>query len=203
MDMARPKEFNRDEALATAIEVFADHGFEGTSTEALLGAMKLNRQSLYDTYGSKRALYLEALQRYTLDSTSRIVADIKRGTTPLAGLSGALSSFALEAAEQPNASCLGVGAVLEFGLRDADVVAAATASHAMLIGAINGAIVAAQQQGEIRSDIDVDAAADFLQGIFSALKVSARGGMSAARLEKMAGLALYALSPSLARANGR
>ncbi len=61
--MARPKQFDRETALAIAIEVFADHGYEGASTETLLNVNGLNRPSLYDTYGSQRQLYLKALQR--------------------------------------------------------------------------------------------------------------------------------------------
>jgi hypothetical protein len=47
--MARPKEFERDTALDDAIAIFCDHGYEGTSTDALLGKMGISRQSLYDT----------------------------------------------------------------------------------------------------------------------------------------------------------
>src|ERR1700678_3364318 len=46
--MARPKEFDQDLALMHAIGVFASYGYEGTSTEALIEAMGISRQSLYD-----------------------------------------------------------------------------------------------------------------------------------------------------------
>ena len=67
--MARPREFDREDVLEEAIKVFADHGFGGTSTDVLLKAMGISRQSMYDTFGGKRQLYLEALQfqsRYRL-----------------------------------------------------------------------------------------------------------------------------------------
>jgi len=38
---ARSKDFVRDVALSRAIAVFSQHGFEGTSTEALLEAMAI------------------------------------------------------------------------------------------------------------------------------------------------------------------
>ncbi len=69
--MARHKEFDRDTALKAAIDVFSEHGYEGTSTDALLAAMKISRQSMYDTFGDKRSLYLEALKRYNIDSVRR------------------------------------------------------------------------------------------------------------------------------------
>ena len=66
--MARHKEFDLDTALTAAIHVFSQHGYEGTSTDDLLMAMKISRQSMYDTFGDKRRLYLEALERYNANS---------------------------------------------------------------------------------------------------------------------------------------
>ncbi len=62
--MARHKEFDRDEALQKAMEVFWARGYEGTSIQSLVGRMGINRQSLYDTFGDKHALYLQSLDRY-------------------------------------------------------------------------------------------------------------------------------------------
>jgi AcrR family transcriptional regulator len=192
--MARPKEFDRAEALAAAIEVFADHGYEGTSTDVLLKTMGLNRQSLYDTYGSKRQLYLEALQRYNRENTGQIAQDIALGSTPLAGLERGLLGFIARAAERADPSCLGVSAICEFGLRDADVLAASAESHATLLGVVKKALEQAKASGQIRADTNISAAADFYFAVLSGLKVSARGGAPLARLRQMTRLAMRALS---------
>jgi TetR/AcrR family transcriptional repressor of nem operon len=62
--MARHKEFDRDEALHKAMEVFWSRGYEAASIQDLVGHMGINRQSLYDTFGDKHALYLATLDRY-------------------------------------------------------------------------------------------------------------------------------------------
>src|SRR6266852_1410049 len=62
--MARPKEFDRDQALQKAMEVFWSRGYEAASIQDLVKHMGINRQSLYDTFGDKHALYLQALDRY-------------------------------------------------------------------------------------------------------------------------------------------
>src|SRR5919106_1334524 len=62
--MARHKEFDRDEALHRAMEVFWSRGYEAASVGDLVKHMGINRQSLYDTFGDKHALYLAALDRY-------------------------------------------------------------------------------------------------------------------------------------------
>src|SRR5437588_174987 len=62
--MARHKEFDRNEALHKAMEMFWSCGYDGTSIQDLVGHMGIKRQSLYDTFGDKHALYLQALDRY-------------------------------------------------------------------------------------------------------------------------------------------
>lgn len=62
--MARRKEFDSDEALQKAMEVFWARGYEATSVGHLVEHMGINRQSLYDTFGDKHTLYLRALDRY-------------------------------------------------------------------------------------------------------------------------------------------
>jgi TetR/AcrR family transcriptional repressor of nem operon len=62
--MARHKEFDRDEALHKAMEVFWSRGYEAASIQDLVEHTGVNRQSLYDTFGDKHALYLQALDRY-------------------------------------------------------------------------------------------------------------------------------------------
>ncbi|WP_374375087.1 TetR/AcrR family transcriptional regulator [Dongia sp.] len=62
--MARPREFDIDEALEGAMNVFWAKGYEGTSLPDLLDAMKIARGSLYKAFQDKRSIYLAALDRY-------------------------------------------------------------------------------------------------------------------------------------------
>ncbi len=59
--MARPKEFDRDKALESALATFRKNGFGATTTDDLRLAMGIGRQSFYDTFKGKREIYLEAL----------------------------------------------------------------------------------------------------------------------------------------------
>src|SRR5947207_627592 len=54
--MARHKEFDRDETLQKAMEVFWSRGYEAASIGDLVKHMGINRQSLYDTFGDKHTL---------------------------------------------------------------------------------------------------------------------------------------------------
>ena len=67
--MGRKRSFDDDEVLARASEVFLEHGYEGTSIDALVKATGLLRGSLYGAFGSKRGMFVAALHDAT-DSES-------------------------------------------------------------------------------------------------------------------------------------
>ena len=62
--MARPREFDPDEALEAIMHVFWERGFEGTSLNDIEVATGLNKQSLYRVFRDKRDMYLRSLIRY-------------------------------------------------------------------------------------------------------------------------------------------
>lgn len=62
--MPRYKEFSREDVLLKAMMVFQDKGYEATSIQDLVERMEINRFSLYETFGSKHDLFVEALQAY-------------------------------------------------------------------------------------------------------------------------------------------
>src|SRR5580704_9787067 len=66
----RPKSFDRTAAIQQAMELFWDRGYEGTTFDDLIGAMKLSPSSFYHEFGSKERLYREAADYYLDLSTS-------------------------------------------------------------------------------------------------------------------------------------
>lgn len=191
--MARHKEFDRDTALKAAITVFTEHGYEGTSTDALLSAMKISRQSMYDTFGDKRSLYLAALDRYNSDSVSALVADLQRDATPLKALEETLIAFASRPETEAGRGCLGVSAVCEFGRTDSEVSALTDKASRRLSSAIRTILEKSQGRGEVGTDVDPTEAVQFLGSTLSGMKVSARNGASPETLRGIARLAIRSL----------
>src|SRR5258705_6944150 len=76
--MARQKEFNRDEVLHKAMEVFWTRGYEGSSIQDSVNAMEFKRQSIYDTFGHKHSLFLEALDRYREIQSRKVFEVLER-----------------------------------------------------------------------------------------------------------------------------
>ena len=78
--MARPREFNRDQVLERAMQVFWSKGYTATSMRDLTEAMGLSKSSLYDTFGSKHDLFLESIDFYRDNVTVQVrsVAELER-----------------------------------------------------------------------------------------------------------------------------
>src|SRR5260221_8134668 len=151
--MARTKEFDRDHALAGAVVAFREHGFAGTSTSELLRAMGISRQSMYDTFGDKKQLYLSALHHYNEASVTEIVREMSAAKSPLLGIEAALLSFARRSVMEGSLGCLGVSAVCEFGQSDEAVDAETRALGGRLAKAFERRFADAQALGEVATEL--------------------------------------------------
>ena len=193
--MARPREFDRDEALNAAVETFWTHGFEGAGMERLTAVMGIGRQSMYGAFGSKKALYLEALQAYGAGNIAALVSALRKAKSPLAGLKIVLSTpIELSTLERAK-GCFGINAICEFGQADADVTAALSVSGRILQVALIDLVREAQTKGEIGSEIDPVVAAGLIQTLLSGIKVAARAGAAPEAMRMIIDLALGALKP--------
>ena len=83
--MARQKEFDQEKALRKAVRLFSQQGFAATSTDELMCVMNVGRQSMYDTFGDKRALFLRALEMHVTESVKSINANEMTSPVPKAG----------------------------------------------------------------------------------------------------------------------
>jgi TetR/AcrR family transcriptional repressor of nem operon len=190
--MARPAEFDRNDALAGAIRVFARHGYEAASTNDLLAGMGIGRQSLYGAFKDKRRLFLEALARYSQDSY-RQMQDAMDGKPAVGALIDALLA-GLGSSDDLETGCLGVGSIVEFSRSDPDVAAQNDEAGRRVVELFAAKIRDGMADGEIAADIDADAAARLLLTLRSGLKVAARSGASAPELLQTARLALRSLA---------
>src|SRR5579862_8624212 len=80
--MARPKQLDREKALDAAKRVFWKRGYAATSADDLIKEMGIARQSLYDVFGSKRELYLEALRSYNTGNVGALIQILREEKSP-------------------------------------------------------------------------------------------------------------------------
>ena len=188
--MARPREFDREVALERATGVFWSKGYTSTSTEDLLAAIGIGRQSLYNAFGDKRALYLEALERYQRATTSGHLRRLKVPVSPVVGVESLLLGLIAEDDGQRARGCMGVGAVSEFGAGDPALAELRARVGPVLFSCLVERLREGQAQGEIDPAMNVEEAAGFIQLTMTGLQLAARSGAAADTLRSLARFAV-------------
>ena len=135
------------------MQLFYKHGYNGTSSRLLQQATGLTAPSLYNTFGSKRGLFLAALQRYIEFTLNFLFVDLAAGKGGIDDLDHMLDQLwiAMEAPERP-LGCLVLNTRGEFGTSEPDILAICDDFTHQQAGAIRAAFLRAAQLGEISPD---------------------------------------------------
>jgi TetR/AcrR family transcriptional repressor of nem operon len=192
--MARTKGFDPDQALARALDVFWSRGYDATSTQDLVDALGINRSSLYGTFGSKRALYMRALERYGLVGTERVRRALDGPGPVKARLRRALLSLAEDDLVSPRArGCFAANAALELAAIDEDVRRLVTAAFAENRAVLRAELERARDAGELAADANLGDLAAFLLNTLQGLRVIAKGTADRRLVEQAVETSLAAL----------
>ena len=191
--MARPREFDRDAAVELAMLVFWRKGYAATSTDDLLCAMNIGRQSMYDTFGDKHRLYLEALEKYQRESVAENIRRLRSTASPLAGIEAFVIGIIASDKSVREKGCMGVGSICEFGNTDTDLVALRAKSGGAQHRALIERLRHAQAANEIGANVDIEHAARFVETMMFGLQVSAKAGASLQSLRDTAAFAIASL----------
>ena len=117
----RPKEFDRDAALNSATELFWCRGYEASSIAMLLDEMGINRQSAYDTFGDKQALFLKALELYAGRVATELGTVLADGASPLGRVRRFLHVIADRASAGDGKGCLITNTIVELAPHDRQI----------------------------------------------------------------------------------
>jgi AcrR family transcriptional regulator len=188
--MVRPREFDRNDALERAMKAFWAKGYRATSTDELLDAMEISRQSLYNAFGDKRRLYLEALDTYQRQTTTGHLKRLSNHSSPSEGVLDLLIGLIAEDDELRAMGCMGVGAVGEFGASDPELLALRAKVAPLLWSRLVDRIREGQACGEFDRNLDPAEAAVFIQVTMSGLQLGARGGAGVDDLRRIARFAV-------------
>jgi len=191
--MPRAKEFDEAEVLDQALELFRARGFKHTSFGDLTDKLGVSRQSLYDTYGDKNALYHAALKRYldrSLDMLGRTLGD----PAPIrAVLGGFFEAMLAGNCSKGSPGCLMVNSMVEQAPHDADIRAIAERHARSIQELFTSRLVIAQRKGEISKSKDPAALAAFYYHTMLGLGVATRAMGNTEWLRQSVGIALQAL----------
>lgn len=159
--MARPKEFDVEEALARAVDAFWERGFEATSLADLTAKMGIQKASLYDTYGDKRTLFIRALNRYQdhlLEWTKGVLAGIP---SPFEALRELLIQ-ATPSETGPGRGCMCIRTAVEQAPHDAEIALCVKLHKDQVMKVLAEYAAKGQDLGEIRKDLTAETISELI-----------------------------------------
>ena len=188
--MGRPKEFDPERALTRAMELFWERGYQATSMQDLVDHMGINRGSLYDTFGGKRALFQAALERDCAQFVNALVTSLQAPGSARAVISSALQGEieSLLDPERPH-GCLLTSSAIELSSRDEQVRATVGESLLRVEDAFCELLTREAHPGD-RRDL-----ARALLALLQGMIVLARSGRDRSALEGVARAALLLIEP--------
>jgi TetR/AcrR family transcriptional repressor of nem operon len=188
--MARTKDFDPQRALARAMAVFWRRGYEKASTEVLTKAMGIARQSLYDTFGDKRALYLKALAYYRDQTNGDAQRMLEATPSVKEGFAKLLLGIANETRRQHERGCLLLSANLERDTKDAVIADFLRDNQVRVERILADQLRRAQTLGELSRQRDPVALAHFFVVTIQGMRATARLNSDRSALEQVAQVAL-------------
>lgn len=192
--MGRPIQFDPDQALKSAMSLFWRKGYEATSLQDLLQATGLSKSSLYQTFGSKHALFERSVDRYRRDLVSEMREMLTQARSGRTFIDQALLGVAGETrGRNARRGCLVMNTASEFAQRDPDIAKLVKQGTRAFAEVFEAAIVQAQKEGDIPPETDAKLVAKYLVSSLSGLKTMVKAGASPGEVEAIAKVALRAL----------
>jgi AcrR family transcriptional regulator len=191
--MGRPRAFDRDVALEAAMLVFWRKGFSAASMNDLCDAMGIRSPSLYAAFGSKEALYLEAIDHYVGTIGPPVWDQLEEGATARAGVENLLLA-GTESLPQSVSTPAGCMALLG-GVSDewpAPIADAVRTVRLEMLGHLRSRLEAAVAEGELPPSTDIERLSRFYLSVFQGMAIQARDGATAAELKGLVEAAMAA-----------
>jgi AcrR family transcriptional regulator len=191
--IGRPRGFDRDAALEAAMFLFWRKGFATTSMNDLCDAMGVGSPSLYAAFGSKEALYLEAVEHYVRTQGPPVWDKLAEGATARAGIENLLiaATDSLPKSRATPAGCMAVLAAVgdEWPTAIARVVKKVRLE---MLGMLRSRLENAVAKGELPASTDIDGLSRFYLSVFQGMAIQARDGANQAELRAVAAAAMAA-----------
>jgi AcrR family transcriptional regulator len=186
----RPRAFDREAALAQAMRLFWRKGYAATSVADLTGAMGIGAPSLYAAFGSKEALYAEALRCYGALYEPQIWSRFDAAATAREAVEALLMDTAAAWARCDGPRGCMVTLSGAEGEGSAELGALLRSERARTLARVEERLARAATEGELPDTVDRAALARFVLAVQGGLSLQARDGAGRAELEAVARVAM-------------
>lgn len=178
--MVRQREFDPQAALKGAMQVFASRGYSKTSIDDVVKATGVSRYGIYGTFGNKRELFEQALEKYT-EQMGR--AAFLRMLQPDANLDHIRKTYTdrldhMFEREDQTTGCLVIYTAMELAPGDKDIELVLNGLLMRMSHVYSMGLQHALDKGEIKEELDLEKAGQFLTGAFFGMSVMSRCGFT-------------------------
>ncbi len=188
--MPRPREFNPDEALQIAIELFWEKGYNASSVDEVVRRSGVAKYGIYGTFGTKHELFLKVLEQFALDRQQDIQRPIRR---PDASLPEIRTFFKDLPKRVTHKGCLMCNTGVELGLRDKEIGSFVRNFFEDIGNVLQACLERAVIKGELDPVVDISSLARYLATEFRTTLMLARSGQTWRDIEKHLDIALRVL----------
>jgi TetR/AcrR family transcriptional repressor of nem operon len=181
--MGRRKGFSETDALEKALELFWQHGYAGVGLTELLEGMGIARQSLYDTFGNKRQLFIRTIEHYRDTRLVEALALLARPGSPTQNVRDVVRFFERLALDKRARGCLVANALVEIGPHDPEIRELLAQTLGLLEKGILKALRQAQRLGELSAERSPRAIARALTNALVGMAVTGKLALSRSAVE--------------------
>ncbi len=195
-ERGRPRSFDRQQALTSAMEVFWIRGYEAASISDLTEAMGIASPSLYAAFGSKEGLFHEAVELYGRTEGPALWDAVEAAPTAREGIEGFLAATA-RAFSRPGKprGCLVTLSAINLVSASPSVCDAMRKERGRGQRGLEARLQRAMAEGELPASLDAGAVAAFYLTVQQGMSIQARDGASRETLEQVVRGAMAAWTP--------
>ncbi len=181
--MSRVREFDPEQAIADAMQVFWRSGYADTSMEDIVSETGVSRYGLYGTFGNKKDLLVAAMRHYEKNMTELLWSDLRKPDAGRTEIIEFWRSIRKHAEDEGFCNgCLIVNIAAEVAPPEPEIAAEVQRINNEHAAVFAAAIRNGQKAGDIPPDLDADGAGRMLVALARGLALMVRAGAKLADL---------------------
>ncbi len=195
MPKGRPRNFDFENTLDSAMRLFWKKGYEASSMQDLMQVMKLSKSSLYQCYGSKEELFMLCLQRYLDKVFQELEQDLSRNSSGKQFIQRYFQSIIAEAEQGTGVrGCYLVNAAVEFEKSHTTISPMITRGLERFRELFHTALEMARKNKELSQDYDPHVISHYLVSSMGGLRTMVKGGMRYHDLQEVVAVTLRCMN---------
>ena len=193
--MPRKKQFEVDEALTKAMREFWGRGYHPTSMQDLVDCMGIGRGSIYDTFGSKRGLFMRSLDHYIKVYISAFQDMLANSTSPSESIVNVFEcAIAALVVDGSRDGCFIINTAAELAAHDDEVAEVVTELFRQTEQTFRALIEQGQESGVIPPTVDAVLTARSLLSLYIGLRILTRSNPDMSVLQAIKSQAVALIS---------